>query len=79
MKRMLVSIAFGALGFSLTAPALAQRQAPDIAELQKLYQKKVSEAWLKNAGWSLSWEDTLKRAGKEGKPVFAYFTRSYSP
>lgn len=79
MKRMLIAIALGALGFSLATPATAQRQGPSTDELKQRYQEKVSKDWLKNADWSLDLEDSLARAKKTGKPVFAYFTRSYSP
>ena len=79
MKRTLTALALGVFGLCLLMPALAQPEGPDTAELQKRYQEKVSKDWLKNAEWSLDLEDSLARAKKEGKPVFAYFTRSYSP
>ena len=79
MKRTLTALTLGVFGLGLLMPAMAQQEGPDTADLQKRYQEKISKDWLKNAEWSLDLEDALARAKKEGKPVFAYFTRSYSP
>lgn len=59
--------------------ALAQRQAPSQEELQKRYEEKIAKPWLKNAKWTIDLEDAKKQAQETGKPIFAYFTRSYSP
>ncbi len=79
MKPTMTALALGVLGLGLLMPATAQQTGPDVAELQKRYQEKVSKDWLTKADWSLDLEDSLARAKKEGKPVLAYFTRSYSP
>lgn len=79
MKRTLTALALGVFGLTLLTPATALQGGTDTAELQKRYEEKVSKDWLKKANWSLELEDALARAKKEGKPVFAYFTRSYSP
>ena len=79
MKTMLTALAIGALGTTLLMPASAQRQQKSPEELRKQYEEKISKDWFKSASWSLDLEDSLARATKEGKPVLAYFTRSYSP
>ena len=57
----------------------AQRRAPTAEELIDRKEAKLSEPWRKNATWSLSLADAKARAKKEGRLIFAYFTRSYSP
>jgi hypothetical protein len=41
--------------------------------------KKLAEAWLKKADWITDYEKALKASAESGKPVFAYFSRSYAP
>ena len=47
--------------------------------LQELLDKKLASAFLKKAAWELGYEAALKKSKESGKPVFAYFTRSYAP
>lgn len=79
LKKVIHALALGVLGTGLALPVMGLPQKPDTAELQKRYEEKLAKDWLKNAEWSLDLEDSLARAQKAGKPVFAYFTRSYSP
>ena len=67
------------LGAGLAVPVMAASQSTSPEEYQKRYEEKISKDWLKKADWSLDLEASLARAKKEGKPVFAYFTRSYAP
>jgi len=46
---------------------------------RKQYEEKLSKPFAKNADWVHGYDEALKRAKAEGKIVFAYFTRSYSP
>jgi len=48
-------------------------------DLKKLYDTKVSENWFTGGEWTADFSVAKARAKKEGKLVFAYFTRSYSP
>jgi len=48
-------------------------------DLQGNLASKLAQPFVKNAGWATDYEDALGRAKKEGKLVFAYFTRSYQP
>ena len=47
--------------------------------LQEKYEKKVSEAWFKDNGFTDDYDQAKELATKTGKPIFAYFTRSYAP
>ena len=58
---------------------LAQSVGAQQDELQKKYQKKITEAWFTKGGWVDDYAAVKARAKKEGKVIFAYFTRSYSP
>ena len=39
---------------------------------------KLSEAWIKKAAWFTDYGKAKAEAKATGKPIFAYFTRSYS-
>ena len=41
--------------------------------------KKLALPFLKKAAWFTDYDKALEESKKSGKPVFAYFTRSYSP
>ena len=56
----------------LAASAAAQ-------DLQAKKEAKLAEPWLKNAAWILDFDEAKAGAAKSGKPIFAYFTRSYAP
>jgi hypothetical protein len=72
--------AAAALGCLLAAPeATAQRQPPSQDELVARKEAKLKEEWVKNAAWTFDYDEARARAKKEGKLIFAYFTRSYSP
>jgi hypothetical protein len=60
------------------APASAP-QDPEQASLRKKFEEKVSHAWFKDGGWTDDYDAALARAKAEKKPIFAYFSRSYSP
>lgn len=47
--------------------------------LQELLDKKLASAFLKKAAWELDYEAALAKAKESGKPIFAYFSRSYAP
>ena len=64
------------LAGSLAAAAPAQ-DAQDA--LKEKYAEKIAEPWVSHGGWRLDYEKALEEAGKSGKLVFAYFSRSYSP
>ena len=65
------------LGLLCLAASPLAAQGQD--ELQDKYDAKVSENWVAEGGWILDYDQALAQAKKEGKYVFAYFSRSYSP
>lgn len=57
----------------------AQRKEPDQGEMQKRWEAKQAEAWLKDGGWTTDLDAAKARAKEQNKVILAYFTRSYSP
>jgi hypothetical protein len=57
----------------------AQRRQATPAQLIERKLQKLDAPFLKNGDWTTSFADAKKRAKEEGKLIFGYFTRSYSP
>ena len=53
--------------------------AQDVAELAERRDAKLAEAWVSQADWETDFATARERAKKEGKMIFAYFSRSYAP
>ena len=68
----------GLISAATLAP-MVQAQMPSQEELQSKKDAKLAEEWLKNADWILDYDQAMAKAEETGKPIFAYFTRSYSP
>ena len=49
------------------------------SEFQTKYENKVAEAWFTENGFTDDYDVARERAKEQGRPIFAYFTRSYSP
>lgn len=64
---------------SLLLAGSAQAGAQDPAVLRERYEKKLKKEFAKKVPWERSLEAALARGEKEGKPIFAYFTRSFQP
>ena len=47
--------------------------------LEEKRDKKLASEFLKKAAWSTDYDKAREEAKKAGKPIFGYFTRSYSP
>lgn len=63
------------LAASLALSATLPAQADLIAKRDA----KLASQFLSNADWILDYDEAIAVAKKTGKPVFGYFTRSYSP
>lgn len=59
--------------------AVGFAQDTDMSEFQAKYEKKVAEAWFTDNGFTDDYDVARERAKEQGRPIFAYFTRSYSP
>ena len=63
------------------AVLLAFLSVPALAEDAMVvnFEKKMAKEFLKNAAWVTDYDKAKEQAAKDGKLIFAYFTRSYSP
>jgi len=61
-----------ALVAALASAALGQ-------SLEEKRDKKLASEFLKKAAWTTDYDKALEESKKSGKPVFGYFSRSYSP
>ena len=60
----------------LALPAVAVAQDQD--QMKKNLEEKLAKPFLKNATWILDFDEAKAASKKSGKPIFAYFTRSYA-
>lgn len=60
--------------------AFAQAKAPGQTQedFKKLYEEKLKEPFFKKAAWITDYDKAREEAKKTGKPIFAYFSRSYA-
>lgn len=63
----------------LLVTGLAQGQEPKQAELIAKFEKKTHAKYIEFGGWTLDYDQAKAKAKAEGKLLFAYFSRSYSP
>ncbi len=73
MKRIAVYSTGMLLAFAMTAWAQGSQE-----ELKKKLEEKLDAPFLKNADWETDYDKARRKAKKDGKLIFAYFTRSYS-
>jgi len=66
------------LSIALILLGLTTASAQD-EHLQELLDKKLASAFLKKAAWELDYDAARAKAKESGKPIFAYFSRSYAP
>ena len=72
MQHRFVLIAAAALLTGLAVPA--QRNAEMVARRDA----KLAEAWVDQAPWVTDYDKARSLSKQTGKPIFAYFTRSYA-
>ena len=46
--------------------------------LQAKYEEKIAKPFVAHGSWGVDYDAARERATKDGKLIFAYFTRSYS-
>jgi hypothetical protein len=60
----------------ITQPKAAPAESQ--ADLEVKYQEKLKKEFFKKGPWLLDYDEARAEAKKTGKPLFVYFTRSYS-
>lgn len=76
MRRTSTLALTGLLAMAVAPSALAQGSQE---ELKARLDAKRAEAWFTEYGWTDRFEVAKARARETGKPILAYFTRSYAP
>ncbi len=66
------------LSLLLLATAL-QAQIADQEILIDRRDQKIEAPFMEHALWHTDYDDAREEAAESGKPIFAYFTRSYEP
>ncbi len=61
------------------AHAAATQDADEQAELRAKYDEKVAKEFVSFGGWLVDYDEARAKAAEEGKLLFTYFSRSYSP
>ena len=64
------------LAIPLLSASVALAEGP--TPLEQKRDAKLAEPWLKQCPWFTDYDKALVEAKATGKPVFAYFTRSYA-
>ncbi len=78
MKGAVLAVAAaGILAAAFATPASGQES--DQEAMRKNYEEKIAEAWFKDGGWTDDYDAARAKAKETGKPILAYFSRSYSP
>ncbi len=67
------------IGGGLLALPLSAQSRHDQEELIKRRDAKLAEEFIKNASWIHDYDAAKAQAKESGKPIFAYFTRSFEP
>ena len=67
-----------AIALLVLAAPIAARAQQDQDQMKKNLEHKLEQPFLKNATWVLDFDEAKAASKKSGKPIFAYFTRSYA-
>ena len=68
-----------ALVLLASAPAVALAQGRSQEELKDRYEKKIAAEWCTSSDWISDYGAALAKSKETGRPIVAYFTRSYDP
>ena len=63
---------------ALLTPELAAQRTYDQEKMAANYAEMQTHSWFKDGGWLTDFDKAKAEAEKTGKPIFAYFTRTYA-
>lgn len=78
MRTMTAIAVLTGLSAALTAQGQTPPPPPSQEQLQKLRQEKLAKEVFTKANWITDYDKVRSEAKATSKPIFAYFTRSYS-
>lgn len=64
---------------ALSTASLVSAQTVEQQTLEAKYKKKLTKAFVKKVSWVQDLAEAQRMSKATGKPIFGYFTRSYSP
>lgn len=67
------------LAAASSTPALALPQQPDQDKMKANFAEMQHHDWYTQGGWTVDFEAAKAESKRTGKPIFAYFTRTYAP
>jgi hypothetical protein len=77
MNEMRVRIGEATLAVAIALGLASRAAAQD--ELEEARDKKLKSEFLTKAAWITDFKKAREESRKSGRPIFGYFTRSYSP
>lgn len=78
MRTLLALVTFTAPLLAQASPATRPASPKGQADFVKLREEKLAKPVFKLAKWNTDYDAVRAEAKKTGKPIFAYFTRSYA-
>jgi hypothetical protein len=72
------NLALMSLAAVLTSGLSAQRTY-DQDKMAANYAEMQTHSWFTGGGWITDFDEAKAQSQKTGKPIFAYFTRTYAP
>ena len=76
MKTLTKTLLHSALAAVALTPLLSAQSQDD---LKAKYEEKLSHKFIEKGGWLTDYDKAREKAEAEGKVLFVYFSRSYSP
>ena len=67
------------LVLSLTGSSLAAQRSYDQDKMKANFAAMQTHSWFTGGSWITDLETAKAKAKASGKPIFAYFTRTYAP
>jgi hypothetical protein len=79
MEKRKKTVFLGLLALFLFSLPLLAAEETAMDPLQQKLDKKLSAPFVAKGNWITDFDTAKKKAAETGKPIFAYFSRSYSP
>ncbi len=80
MRPNSIGLIFALIAGAAWAGAQQPKQRPEKSpeEFTRLFEEKSAKPWIRKGAWLTDFDEACAQAKKQGKLVFAYFTRSYA-
>jgi len=64
---------------AVLVPGLSAQRTYDQEKMAANFAEMQTHSWYTGGGWITDFNEAKARSKKTGKPIFAYFTRTYAP